>query len=517
MTTPSLATARLSTIRLRHPVRNEAAHIIDLDAWADAARLVARQGRRVDIVHHVASSVPTPPDDIAAHVARVADGFRGEARRAHGAAWRWTGASIAGFLAVAWFDAVTGLISALTSTGGAAVAPAIALIPTVFGARKVIGHARRARALGAIGRALATARIRRATVVETGGEAVHTFANECLASLTELDSIVARLADAPIDACARGAVLALGISRAAARHGLAPVSDAYHAVYVALAGADIQATRTEQAGGMLADSRVRSILKQAHTAVHNALAPFRVFGAVRTSPMAPLVGVMTGLAMVAGATGVGGTFVVPTDTAVIIDPPGARLARLASGFGIDLNQFGLDGDTRVIVRAPELQWSWPAPFADRRAVVLGDQYATVRSVVIRTGPDNYTVLQVRMRFRIIDLGRWVRFDADGKGAGRLGRGLSSELQSRLELVARDLLQRGSRDPQYAQNPRALARQVEQVMVMQLPAVLGQFAGVVNTFDIVAEAGVRIDAQIRQTDVGLDRSATAATAGLSTGP
>jgi hypothetical protein len=209
--------------------------------------------------------------------------------------------------------------------------------------------------------------------------------------------------------------------------------------------------------------------------------------------------------------------VVPTDTAVIIDPPGARLARLASGFGIDLNQFGLDGDTRVIVRAPELQWSWPAPFADRRAVVLGDQYATVRSVVIRTGPDNYTVLQVRMRFRIIDLGRWVRFDADGKGAGRLGRGLSSELQSRLELVARDLLQRGSRDPQYAQNPRALARQVEQVMVMQLPAVLGQFAGVVNTFDIVAEAGVRIDAQIRQTDVGLDRSATAATAGLSTGP
>ena len=517
MTTPALATARLSTIRLRHPVRNEAAHVIDLDAWADAARLVARQRRRVEIVHQVASTVPTPPDDIAAHVARVADGFRGEARRAHGAAWRWSGASIAGFLAVAWFDAVTDLISVLTTTGGAAVATAIALIPAVIGARKVVGHARRARALGDIGRALASARIRRATIVETGGDAVDAFATECLPSLAELDAIVARLAEAPIDACARGAVLALGISRAAARHGLAPVADAYHAVYVALAGAEGRATRTEQAGGMLADSRVRGILKQAHGAVHGALAPFRVVGGVRTSPMAPVTGIITGAAMVAVAAGIGGTFVVPPDTAVILDPPSARLARLAEGIGVDLGPLGLDGDTRVIVRAPELQWTWPAPFADRRAVVLGDQYATMRSVVIRTGPDNYTVLQVRVRFRIIDLARWARFDADGNGAARLGRGLSGELQSRLELVARDLLQRGSRDPQYAQNPRALARQVEQVMVMQLPAMLGQFAGVVNTFDIVAEAGVRVDPQIRQTDVGLDRSATAATAGLGTSP
>ena len=517
MTTPALATARLSTIRLRHPVRNEAAHIIDLDAWADAASLVARQRRRVEIVHHVSSTVPTPPDDIAAHVTRVADGFRGEARRAHGAAWRWSGASIAGFLAVAWFDAVTGLISALTTTGGPAVAAAIALIPAVFGARKVVGYARRARALGGIGRALASARVRRATIVETGGDGVEAFATECLPSLSELDAIVARLAEAPIDACARGALLALGISRAASRHGLAPVADAYHAVYVALAGAEVRATRTEQAGGMLADSRVRGILKQAHGAVHGALAPFRVVGGVRTSPMAPITGIVIGGAMVAAAAGIGGTFVVPPDTAVILDPPSARLARLAEGVGLDLSPLGLDGETRVIVRAPELQWSWPPPFADRRAVVLGDQYATMRSVVIRTGPDTYTVLQVRVRFRIIDLARWARFDADGNGAARLGRGLSGEMQSRLEVVARDLLQRGSRDPQYAQNPRALARQVEQVMVMQLPAMLGQFAGVVNSFDIVAEAGVRVDPQIRQTDVGLDRSATAATAGLGTSP
>ena len=55
------------------------------------------------------------------------------------------------------------------------------------------------------------------------------------------------------------------------------------------------------------------------------------------------------------------------------------------------------------------------------------------------------------------------------------------------------------------------------MVMQLPAMLGQFAGAVNSLDVVAEAGVRIDPQIRQTDVGLDRAATSATAGLGTGP
>lgn len=517
MTTPALATARLSTIRLRHPLSNEAAHIIDLDAWADAARLVARQRRRVDIVHHVASTGPIPPDDITAHVARVADGFRGEARRAHGAAWRWSGASIAGFLAVAWFDAITGLISALTSTGGAAVAASVALIPMGIGARKVISHARRARALGEIGRTLASARIRRTTIVETGGDAIAAFAAECLPSLSELDAIVARLAEAPIDTCARGAILALGISRAAARHGLAPVADAYHAIYVALAGAEARATHAEQAGGMLADSRVRRILKQAHGAVHGALAAVRVVGGVRTSPMAPFTGIVTGVAMVAAAAGIGGAFVVPPNTAVIVDPPSARLARLAEGVGLDLSSIGFDGDTRVIVRAPELQWSAPAPFADRRAVVLGDQYTTMRSVVIRTGPDNFTVLQVRVRFRIVDLSRWARFDSDGNGALRLGRGLSSELQSRLELVARDLLQRGSRDPQFAQNPRALTRQVEQVMVMQLPAMLGQFAGVVNSFDIVAEAGVRIDSQIRQTDVSLDRSATSATAGLGTSP
>jgi hypothetical protein len=193
------------------------------------------------------------------------------------------------------------------------------------------------------------------------------------------------------------------------------------------------------------------------------------------------------------------------------------MARLAGGIGVDLSSFGFNGDTREIARAPNVQWTWPSPFADRRTVVLGDQYATMRSVVIRTGPDTYTVVQVRLRFRITDLSRWAQFDADGSGALRLGRGLSAELQSRLEFVARDLLQRGSRDPQFAQNQRALARQVEQVMVMQLPAMLGQFAGAVNSFDIVAEAGVRIDPQLRQTDVALDRSATAATAGLGAGP
>lgn len=517
MTTSAPATARFPTIRLRHPVRNEAAHVIDLDAWADAARLVARHRRRVEVVHDVASTVPTTAEDVATHVARVADGFRGEARRAHGAAWRWVGAGIASFLGVAWFDAVTGLVSILTAPGGVATATLVALVPAILAARKAVAQSRRARALGEIGRALASVRVRRATVVEAGGDAIGAFVAESLRALEEVDALVARVADSPIDTCARAATIALGLSRAAARHGLAPVADAYHAVYVALATAEDRATRAEQAGGILAETRVRRILRQAHGAVHAALAPFRVTGGVRTSPLAPFTGAVVALLIVAGASTISGTFLVPPDTAVIIDPPGARAARLAATVGLDLAPSGLDGGTREVVRDPGFQWSWPAPFADRRAVALGDQYTTVRSVVLQTGPDTYTVVQVRFRFRITDLPKWVRFDATGNGPSRLGRGLSAELQARFEAVGRDLVQRASRDPDLARNQRTLARQVEQVMVMQLPAMLGQFAGIINGLDVVAEAGVRVDTQIRQTDVGLDRAATAASAGLGTTP
>ncbi len=517
MTTPATATARLSTIRLRHPVRHEAAHVIDLEAWADAARLVARHGRRVEIVHAVASTQTAPADEVTAHVARVAGGFLGEARRAHGAAWRWAGTAVAAFLAVAWFDAVTNLVSVVTATGGEVLAIVVAAIPAGLAAGKVVAEARRARSLGAVGRALALARVRRAAVLEEGGDDVAAFASECLSSLTELDGLVAQLPDAGTDTCARAAILALGIARAASRHGLAPVADAYHAIHVTLASAEASAAAAEHAGGMFAESRVRRTMRRAHGAIHASLSPFRVVGGVRTFPLAPAFGVVVALAIVGVTAAITGTFVVPNETAVIVDPPEARLARIAEAVGVDLSPLGFDGGTRTVVRIPGAQWSWPPPFADRRAVVLGDQFATVRSVVIQTGPDTFTVLQVRIRFRIVDLSRWARFDATGNGSARLGRGISAELQGRLEAVARDLLQRGAREPALAQNPRALARQVEQVMVMQLPGMLGQFAGTVNSFDIVAEAGVRVDPNFRQADVGLDRTATAATAGLGVGP
>ena len=98
MTKPALATARLSTIRLRHPVRNEAAHVVDLDAWADAARLIAQQRRRVEVVHRVgqgalAIEVPSDREPVVRALSVLHDPATGACVRAERAASRALGGS----------------------------------------------------------------------------------------------------------------------------------------------------------------------------------------------------------------------------------------------------------------------------------------------------------------------------------------------------------------------------------------------------------------------------------------
>lgn len=517
MTPPATATARLATIRLRHPVRNEPAHIFDLEAWAETARRIARERRRIDVVHVVQSIGETSAPDVNAHVVRVAAGFRGEARREHGRSWRWAGLATALALVMGWLDAVTGVVTALTMSGGVALSVIVGSVPVVFAARKSWRHAIRARDFGQVAAVLLSARVRRATIIEGDAGAVDQFGTENLPALAELDRIVTGLADGPLDASARGAALALTLSRAATRCGLAPVGEAYHRVYTVLTQAEMDATRAEQNGGMFADTRVRRTLRRASEAVNGVLSPYRVIGGVRTSPIAPLIGAVTGLLALGLSASVTGLYNVAPDTAVIIVPPTARLGRLLEASGINPRTFGLEPELQEVARLPGLAWTWPPPFVDRRAVALGDQYTAVRSVVMQTGPDTFSVVQIRLRFRIVDLNRWAQYDRTGSGAMRLGRALSEELQGRLEYVGRDLVQRASRDPALAQNPRLLTRQVEQVMVMQLPAMISQFGSAINNADAVREAGVRIDSQIRPTDVQLDRSATSATAGMTVAP
>jgi len=516
MTPPATATVRLASVRLRHPVRNEPAHVFTHDAWRDAARTLLRHRRGVEIVHAIQSIGPTAQPDVAAHLARVATTIHGESRRAHGLAWWWTGVGVVATLLVAWFDSLTDLLTALTATGGAAFTVTIGLIPAILAWRHAWGHASRARDAGAIARAIGSARVRRSQVLDEGNEDVDAFGREYLPSLTELDNLVSRLPESPLEACSRAAALALTISRGASRHGLAPVADAYHELYVILSVADIQGVRTEQSGGMLADSRVRTLLRRAFGTIQSALAPFSVSGSVRSSLFMPLAGASAAALAIVVTTFVTGLFVVAPDTAVIIEPPEARLARGLESMGLEAALLGLDSGARTVIREPGIQNTWPPPFADRRAVALGEQFTAVRAIVTQTGPDSFTVIQIRVRFRIADLAQWARYDTGGSGPVRLGRAISSELQGRIEVQNRDLVQRASRDPALAQNPRVLMREVEQVMVAQLPAILNQFNVTIGSSDAAREAGVRVE-PIRQADIRLDRNVTGGAAGIQVSP
>jgi len=71
-------------------------------------------------------------------------------------------------------------------------------------------------------------------------------------------------------------------------------------------------------------------------------------------------------------------------------------------------------------------------------------------------------------------------------------------------------------PALAQNPRVLMREVEQVMVAQLPAILNQFNVTISSSDTAREAGVRVE-PIRQADIRLDRNVTAGAAGIQVSP
>lgn len=516
MTPPATATVRLASVRLRHPVRNEPAHVFTHDAWRDAARTLVRHGRGVEIVHAIQSIGPTAQPDVTAHMARVATMVHGESRRAHGLAWWWTGVGVVATILVARFDPLSDWLTALTATGGAAFSVLIGLIPAILMWRHAWGHASRARDSGAIARAIGSARVRRSQVLDERNEDVDAFGREYLPSLAELDNLVSRLPEGPLEVCLRAASLALTISRGASRRGLAPVADAYHELYVILSVADIQGTQTEQSGGMRADSRVRTLLRRAFQTIQSALAPFRVSGSVRSSFFMPLAGASAAVGAIVVTTFGTGLFFVASDTAVIIDPPEARLARGLEAVGLDAELLGLDSEARIIVREPGFQVTWPPPFADRRAVALGEQLTAVRAIVTQTGPDSFTVIQIRLRFRIADLAQWARYDTGGSGPVRLGRAVSSELQGRMEVQNRDLIQRASRDPALAQNPRVLMREVEQVMVAQLPAILNQFNGTLSSSDAGREAGVRVE-PIRQADIRLDRNVTAGAAGIQVSP
>ena len=81
----------------------------------------------------------------------------------------------------------------------------IGLIPAILAWRHAWGHASRARDAGAVARAIGSARVRRSQVLDEGNEDVDAFGREYLPSLTELDNIVSRLPESPLEACSRAA------------------------------------------------------------------------------------------------------------------------------------------------------------------------------------------------------------------------------------------------------------------------------------------------------------------------
>jgi regulator of protease activity HflC (stomatin/prohibitin superfamily) len=247
--------------------------------------------------------------------------------------------------------------------------------------------------------------------------------------------------------------------------------------------------------------------RQARRQAGAALAAFSPTGPVRSRLLAPLAGLLGGLVVLALTLFVTGTYFVSPGEAVIVDPLGARLARLAGALG--LASQGAQPPPEV-VRTEGFHLGWPLPLVDRHAVTLQEQRLRLRATFRQTGPDLYDVLEVQMRFRISDPNRWAQIDRDGSGTDALGVRLSGLLQTVLQQQRQEARRFvAAQNPALANDPNQVGAQADALVEQRLPDTVRDFVGALSDSSAARDAGVQIS---KDAQSGLVRGVSGAEAG-----
>lgn len=395
-----------------------------------------------------------------------------------------------------WLPPVASLVGSLGAvSGGALLATLVALAPLLWAWRRAARHAQRARHWGRLARFIGRRRYRESPLHRAAEGRLAAFVEASTPIVTQLRAEFPRLPERGADGAGEAAQLARTLYRLAVRHGLAGPADVYHALYACFSAAEQSLTRLERTeSGVFGERRAAAHARRISRQASAELAPYTLSGRVPAYVVAPAGGLLAGLAAIVGVLLVTGAFWVEPDQAVIVDPPPARLARLASALGTETAGGGLGsgGDTVEVVRSPGLHWDWPLPFSARHAVTLGEQRVRLRAVFRQTGPDSLDVVVVQLRFRITDVDRWALHDRTGGGVARLAAELSSVLQNGLQQQRSEARQAlAQQNPSLADDQRQLAARADQLVETRLDDLVRSFVRAMSTAGATRDEGIQV--------------------------
>jgi hypothetical protein len=506
----------LTYYKVPHPLREGELILYD----PDDVRQALEDARRGAPLVREARGAGSPPDEaeVRAVEARLRRWLNERSRVAWGRAlwWAslgpalsllWINFAEAVALLFAWLPPLAVLIATLGAvTGGPLLATLVALLPLIWAWRRAWRHVGEGRAWGRLARLAGGRRFRTAPLQRVGDQPLEAFTSQGAPLVAALRSAAGQLGERGADGAAEVARLMRELYQLAARHGLAGAAGVYHGIYRRFDAAERRVASAERAGGVLAERRVAKELTRARQEVGRGLARHLAQGRApfRLTSLAPLAGLLGGLLTLVLVLWLTGVYFVEPGQAVIVDPPGARLARLPALFGLrgagQEGQGGAGGSGPVeVVRSEGYHWGWPRPFSDRHAISLGEQRARLRAILRQTGPDRYDVVLVEVRFRISDVDRWARLDRDGNGVAILSARLSDVLQRVLVQQQQEAAQAlRQQNPALADDPAQLAARASQLVEGRLEEIVRAFAGALSESGATAEAGVQLSREVQST-------------------
>jgi hypothetical protein len=497
-------------VRLPHPIGE--GNLL----FFDPARLVetAVPRQRAPVARRALGALEAPPEDeVRTLERRLRRLFAGRARVSTGWALWWL--LLGPALAVLWINAaplvavlfgwlppLAALIATLGGVaGGPVLAAIVALVPLAWAWRRALGYARAARRWNRLAAVVRGRRYRDAPLASAADPGLAAVADETAPALRRLHEVVPTLAETGADGAAEAAELCRAVYRTAVRHGFTAVAAAYHALYVQLSLAEQRLGLTERKGGVLAERKTRAEAARTRRALSARLGLFSPRGGVSGRYFAPLLGVAAGAAALGLTFLACGTFLVPPDEAIVVDPPQSHVPRLlravvgAIGFPT-----GHDEATPVeTVRTTGLHLGWPRPFAARHAVTLEDQ-TTVLQARFRESdvrPDSFDVVQVQIHFRIADLDRWAPHDRDASGVDQLTANLSAVLERLIQDQRRAARQEVvQQTPALANDPDEAGRRADALVETRLESLVRAYVQALGQVPAVQDAGVQVSSEFQ---------------------
>jgi hypothetical protein len=292
-----------------------------------------------------------------------------------------------------------------------------------------------------------------------------------------------------------GAELARQISLAAARAGVIPIAGALHTLYSYLGTTERRlATIERRDTGVFAERKIARAGKRARSEARALFDPYRPATKVSTHPFAPAAGLALGALALAATVALTGTYRVPDNGAVLLDPISGRATKALAALGLPLGDVPPQTQT---VRQPGFHWTLPYPLTDRHTVTLELQQLLLRARFRQTGPNSFDVVEAQIQFRITDLDKWAALDGDGTGTSQLQTQLSRVLETfvqRSRQEARDTLTQ--QNPALASDPAQLMARADQMAEGQLEAVVRSFVAAVGNSPAARDAGIQISSEHR---------------------